>query len=90
MPRPDSSDPHESFRAFLQRVARPIEFACRDACAHLSTVKNLDRFVSEQVIGELGARLHPRALEVDLLSLRNLFVDFHAGLTPAEQQHRLM
>ena len=89
MPRPDSSDPHESFRAFLQRVARPIEFACRDAYAHLPTVKNLDRFVSEQVIGALGERLHPRALEVELLSLRSLFVDFHAGLTPAEQQHRL-
>lgn len=89
MPRPDSSDPHESFRSFLQRVARPIEFACRDAYAHLPTVKNLDRFVSEQVIGALGERLHPRALEVELLSLRNLFVDFHAGLTAAEQQHRL-
>jgi len=89
MPRPDSSDPHESLRAFLQRVARPIEFACRDAYAHLPTVKNLDRFVSEQVIGALGERLHPRALEVELLSLRNLFVDFHAGLTPAEQQYRL-
>ncbi len=89
MSRPDSSDPHESFQAFLQRVARPIEFACRDAYAHLPTVKNLDRFVSEQVIGALGERLHPRALEVELLSLRSLFVDFHAGLTPAEQQHRL-
>ncbi|HNJ21213.1 MAG TPA: hypothetical protein PK589_16245, partial [Nitrospira sp.] len=70
-------------------MARPIEFACRDAYAHLPTVKNLDRFVSEQVIGALGERLHPRALEVELLSLRNLFVDFHAGLTAAEQQHRL-
>ena len=89
MPRPDSSDPHESFQAFLQRVARPIEFACRDAYAHLPTIKNLDRFVSEQVIGALGERLHPRALEVELLSLRSLFVDFHAGLTPVEQQHRL-
>lgn len=89
MPRPEASDPHESFRAFLRRVARPIEFACRDAYAHLPTVKNLDRFVSEQVIGELGERLHPRTLEIELLSLRSLFVDFHAGLTPAEQQHRL-
>jgi len=94
MPRPDSSESDSSefqqhFRAFLQRVARPIQFACRDAYAHLPTVKNLDRFVSEQVIGALGERLHPRGLEMDLLSLRNLFVDFHAGLTSAEQQHRL-
>ncbi len=89
MPRPDSSDSHDSFRAFLQRVTRPIEFACRDAYAHLPTVKNLDRFVSEQVIGALSEQLYPRALEVELLSLRSLFVDFHTRLTPAEQQNRL-
>ena len=89
MSRPDSSDPHGSFQAFLQRVARPIEFACRDAYAHLPTVKNLDRFISEQVISTLGERLYPRALEIELLSLRSLFVDFHAGLTTSEQKNRL-
>lgn len=89
MPPPDSSDPHDPFQAFLYRVSRPIEFACRDAYAHLSTVRNLDRFVSEQVIGTLGERVYPRALETELLSLRNLFIDFHARLTPAEQQERL-
>lgn len=89
MPPSDSSDPHDPFQAFLYRVTRPIEFACRDAYAHLSTVRNLDRFVSEQVIGTLGERVYPRALETELLSLRNLFIDFHAGLTPAEQQERL-
>ncbi|MBP8116118.1 MAG: ATP-dependent DNA helicase RecG [Nitrospira sp.] len=70
-------------------MSRPIEFACRDAYAHLSTVRNLDRFVSEQVIGTLGERVYPRALETELLSLRNLFIDFHTRLTPAEQQERL-
>lgn len=89
MPPPDSSDPHDPFQAFLYRVSRPIEFACRDAYAHLSTVRNLDRFVSEQVIGTLGERVYPRALETELLSLRNLFIDFHTRLTPAEQQERL-
>ena len=89
MPRADSPDSHDPFRAFLQRVMRPIEFASRDAYAHLPTVKNLDHFVSEQVIGALGERLYPRALEVELLSLRNLFVDFHTRLTPIEQQDRL-
>ena len=89
MPPPDSSDRHDPFQAFLYRVSRPIEFACRDAYAHLSAVRNLDRFVSEQVIGTLGERVYPQALETELLSLRNLFIDFHAGLTPTEQQERL-
>ncbi|MGZ8393504.1 MAG: ATP-dependent DNA helicase RecG, partial [Nitrospira sp.] len=89
MPRPDLPDSHDPFHAFLQRVARPIEFACRDAYAHLSTVKNLDDFVSEQVIGVLGERVYPRALETELLLLRNLFVDFHTHLSSLEQQGRL-
>ncbi|MBS0168730.1 MAG: ATP-dependent DNA helicase RecG [Nitrospira sp.] len=70
-------------------MIRPIEFACRDAFAHLPNVKHLDRFVSEQVIGALGEHLYPRPVEVELLSLRNLFVDFYTRLTPAEQQDRL-
>ncbi len=89
MPRPDSPDSHDSFNAFLQRVARPIEFAYRDAYAHLSTVKNLDGFVSEQVIGLLAERVYPRALETELLLLRNLFVGFHTHLSSLEQQGRL-
>ncbi|MDR4481065.1 MAG: ATP-dependent DNA helicase RecG [Nitrospira sp.] len=89
MPRPDSPDFHDPFQAFLSRVTRPIEFACRDAYAHLSMVRNLDHFVSEQVIGALGERVYPQPLETELLSLRNLFVDFHTRLTPVEQQDRL-
>ena len=89
MPRPESTDPHDPFQAFLQRVTRPIEFACRDAYAHLSAVKNLDHFVSEQVLGVMGDRVYPRALEAELLSLRNLFVDFHTRLTLLEQRDRL-
>ncbi|CAE6736629.1 ATP-dependent DNA helicase RecG [Nitrospira defluvii] len=89
MPRPDFPHVCDPLRAFLHRVIRPIEFACRDAHAHLQTVKNLDRFVSEQVIGALGEHVYPRAVEVELLSLRNLFVDFYTRLTPAEQRDRL-
>jgi ATP-dependent DNA helicase RecG len=89
MPRPDLSDSRDPFQAFLQRVTRPIEFACRDAYAHLSTVRNLDHFVSEQVIGALAERVYPRMLETELLSLRSMFVDFHTRLTPVEQQDRL-
>jgi ATP-dependent DNA helicase RecG len=89
MPRPESADSHDPFQAFLHRVTRPIEFACRDAYAHLSAVRNLDRFVSQQVIGTLGERVYPRALETELIALRNLFVDFHTRLTRIEQQDRL-
>ncbi len=89
MPRPDFSDVPNPLRAFLHRVIRPIEFACRDAYARLPNVKHLDRFVSEQVIGALGEHLYPRPVEAELLSLRNLFVDFYTRLTLAEQQNRL-
>lgn len=89
MPRPESFDGRNPLSALLHRVIRPIEFACRDAYAHLPTVKNLDHFVSEQVIGALGEHRYPRTVEVELLALRNLFVDFYTRLTPAEQQDRL-
>ena len=89
MPRPESADSHDPFQAFLHRVTRPIEFAGRDAYAHLLAVSNLKRFVSQQVIGTLGERVYPRALETELIALRNLFVDFHTRLTPLEQQDRL-
>ncbi|MCE3223937.1 MAG: recG [Nitrospira sp.] len=89
MPRPEPTDLHDPFHAFLQRVTRPIEFACRDAYAHLSTVRNLDHFVSEQVLGVLGERVYPQAVEAELLLLRNLFVDFHTRLSSREQQDRL-
>ena len=89
MPRTDSPNLHRSFQAFLQRVSRPIEFASRQAYAHLAMVKNLDRFVSEQVLEVLGERVYPRALETNLLLLRSLFVGFHTGLSSQEQQDRL-
>ena len=89
MPRSNVPNLHDSFQAFLQRVSRPIQFASRHAYAHLARVKNLDRFVSEQVIGALGERVYPRALETDLLLLRSLFVGFHTELSTREQQDRL-
>jgi ATP-dependent DNA helicase RecG len=83
---PSSTDP---LSAFLDRVTRPIEFACRDAFAHLATVRNLDRFISDQVIWLLGERVYPRSVEAKLLSLRSLFADFHGRLSPSEQRARL-
>ena len=89
MPRPDSPHVRDPLRAFLHRLIRPIEFACRNGYAPLPNVKHLDHFVSEQVIGALGEHLYPRPVEVELLVLRNLFVDFYTRLTPAEQRERL-
>jgi ATP-dependent DNA helicase RecG len=73
----------------LQRVARPIEFACRDSYAHLGALANLEQFVSAQVIAALAERTYSRTIESQLILLRNLFVDFHAGLTMEQQRERL-
>jgi ATP-dependent DNA helicase RecG len=86
-----SSEPKrtEQFQQWLDRLARPIEFASRDAFAHLPTVKNLSSFVSSQVMQALSARVYPRAVEAALLKLRELFVEDQQRLSQAEQQRRL-
>jgi ATP-dependent DNA helicase RecG len=89
MPRLSTNVHIDHLHAFLQRVARPIEFACRDSYAHLGTLTNLEKFVSAQVIAALAERTYSRAIETELLLLRNLFVDFHAGLSLEQQRDRL-
>lgn len=89
MPRPLLSLQSEALRAFLQRVARPIDFACRDAFAQLATVRNLETFVAAQVRTALTERKFPRAIESHLLGLHHLFVGFHSTLTPDQQRERL-
>ena len=86
-----SSEPklQEQFQLWLDRVARPIEFATRDAFAHLPTVKNLSRFVSTQVMQALSDRVYPRAIEAALLQLRQLFLEDQQRLPAEEQQRRL-
>ncbi|MGQ0811612.1 MAG: ATP-dependent DNA helicase RecG [Nitrospiraceae bacterium] len=79
----------ESLLSFVRRVTRPIEFARRDGYAHLITLKNLGRFISSQVITELAERTYPPKIEADLLTLRQLFIDFHPGLPPDQQKRRL-
>ncbi|MCX5722280.1 MAG: ATP-dependent DNA helicase RecG [Nitrospirae bacterium] len=79
--------PPEQFQQWLDRVARPIEFATRDAFAHLPTVKNLSYFVSSQVMQALSDRVYPRAIEAALLQLRELFRE-DQQLFPAEEQRR--
>ena len=86
-----SSEPNlpEQFQQWLDRVARPIEFATRDAFAHLPTVKNLNRFVSSQVMQALSDRVYPRAIEAALLQLRELFLEDQQRLPAEEQRRRL-
>ncbi|MDH5670463.1 MAG: hypothetical protein OEY86_20880, partial [Nitrospira sp.] len=78
-----------SFQEWLDRVARPIEFATRDACAHLGTVKNIGPFISTQVLSVLAEQVFPQTVEARLVSLRDLFLDFQPSLPPYEQRRRL-
>ncbi|MEO5956591.1 MAG: ATP-dependent DNA helicase RecG [Nitrospiraceae bacterium] len=85
--RSSEPTPPEQFQQWLDRVARPIEFATRDAFAHLPTVKNLNHFVSSQVMQALSDRVYPRAIEASLLQLRGLF-QADQQRSPAEEQQR--
>ena len=87
--RSSEPNPPEQFQQWLNRVARPIEFATRDNFAHLPTVKNLNRFVSSQVMQALSDRVYPRAIEAALLQLRELFLEEQQRLPAEGQQRRL-
>lgn len=87
MQAPSESSPTTPLQDWLDRVSRPIEFASRDACAHVGAVKNLSSFVTTQVLSALAQQVYPRAIESRLLSLRDLFVDFQQ-LQPVEEQRR--
>ncbi len=89
MQAPTESSPHTSFHEWLDRIARPIEFASRDDCAHLGTVTNLSTFISSQVLSALRQGVLPQAIEARLISLRDLFIDFQAALPFDEQRRRL-
>jgi ATP-dependent DNA helicase RecG len=87
--RSSEPNPPEQFQRWLDRVARPIDFATRDAFAHLPTVKNLNRFVSSQVMQALSDHVYPRAIEAALLQLRGLFLHDQERLPAEDEQHRL-
>jgi len=79
----------ERLPQIVQRLARPIDFASRDAYAHLSTVKGLGPFVSRQVVEALAEGIYPPAVETDLLTIRQLFADYDQLPDPAERKRRL-
>ena len=88
--RSSEPNPLAHFQQWLDRLARPIEFASRDAFAHLPAVKNLSSFVSSQVLGALSDRVYPKSVEAALLNLRALFVEDEGRLTTDQQQRRLL
>jgi ATP-dependent DNA helicase RecG len=79
----------ERLHQLVERLARPIAFASRDAYAHLSSVKNLGLFVSHQVIQALTDQVYLPHIEAELLALRELFADFDRQSDTLEQQRRL-
>lgn len=85
-----SAEAIAQFQQWLDRLARPIEFASRDAFAHLPTVKNLSSFVSSQVLWALSDRVYPKSVEAALLKLRALFMEDQTRLATEEQQRRLL
>ncbi len=82
-------DSMEPLQIIVQRLARPIHFASRDAYAHLSAVKNLGAFVSGQIVRALAQDIYPTAVETDLLALRQLFTDFDDQLKLTVRKQRL-
>ena len=80
----------ERLQQLVQRLARPIEFASRDAYAHLGNVKSLGPFVSAQVLEALAGDIYPPNVETDLLALRAVFGDFDALADPAERRQRVV
>ncbi len=89
MQAPTESKPHTPFQEWLDRIARPIEFASRDNGAHLRAVTNLSSFISSQVLSALRQEVYSKAIEARLISLRDLFIDFHLSLPLGEQRRRL-
>jgi len=79
----------ERLQRIVQLLARPIEFASRNACAHLPTIKNLGPYVSRRVIQTLAEDVYAPAVESNLLALRQLFADFDDCLDRREQERRL-
>lgn len=89
MQAPTGLSPHKPFQEWLDRIARPIEFANRDDCAHLKAVTNLSSFISSQVLSVLCQDVYPKAIETRLIALRDLFIDLQPTLPFDEQRRRL-
>lgn len=63
----------EYVKGLLKRLRRPIELAHQQGGIQKASIKNLNSFVSEQVVRALGEIVLPRKIETELLALRSLF-----------------
>lgn len=79
---------HGSLSIVLDRLKKPIEYACRDAFAHLLKVQGLPAFVEHQITTALTATGHP-AIHGGFLQLRQLFKGFDT-LPLQDRQARLI
>src|SRR2546422_3917458 len=66
----------DSLKEIIVRIARPLEYANKSGTHGLSALKDLGRFVSQQVLTVLGHSVHPPRVEADLLHLVHLFSDY--------------
>src|SRR5437899_11506093 len=66
----------DSLKDIIVWIARPLEYANRSGTHGLSALKDLGRFVSQQVLTVLGHSVHPPRVEADLLHLVHLFSDY--------------
>ena len=78
----------DNLKELILRIARPLEYAARSGTHGLSALKDLGRFVSQQVVTTLGHSIHPPGVEADLLHLLHLFSDYET-LGPALRGRRI-
>ena len=64
-------------KTILDRLEKPINFACRDSFSYLSQVQGLQSFVEHQVSVALTKAQEPR-LRKKLFYFQKLFKDFEA------------
>lgn len=60
-------------QGLIARLMRPIELARRQGGVQRASIKNLDGFISDQIVRTLGEIILPRKIEAELLALRALF-----------------
>lgn len=82
------SESLEYLQGLIHRLTRPIELAHQRGGAQKASIKNLDSFISDQIVRALGAVVLPRKIETELLALRALFQG-EAEASPKNELNRL-
>ena len=86
----DRSNSSESLQESLEQLSRPIQLASRTPSSQLPRFKNLGAYVSNHVLQILQNNILPPSAEANLLSLRQVFLDFDQHLTSKELQARIL